>query len=103
MGRNHARVLHELPNVELVGVADADLDAACQVAAVHATRGYASLKELLKQERPEAVTVAVPTENHHETAEAAVNDGGWKLAFSSCADPAVPFFTRYGYPREQGH
>jgi UDP-N-acetylglucosamine 3-dehydrogenase len=75
MGRNHARVLHELPNVELVGVADADLDAACQVAAVHATRGYASLKELLKKERPEAVTVAVPTENHHETVMEALAAG----------------------------
>jgi UDP-N-acetylglucosamine 3-dehydrogenase len=65
MGRNHARVLHELPNVELVGVADSNLDAACQVAGVHATRGYGSLTELLERETPEAVTVAVPTENHH--------------------------------------
>jgi UDP-N-acetylglucosamine 3-dehydrogenase len=75
MGRNHARVLHELPNVELVGVADADLDAACQVAAVQATRGYSSLNELVKKERPEAVTVAVPTENHYETVMEALAAG----------------------------
>jgi UDP-N-acetylglucosamine 3-dehydrogenase len=66
MGRNHARVLNELPNVDLVGVADSNFDAACQVAAHHSTRGYGSLKELLEKERPEAVTIAVPTENHHE-------------------------------------
>lgn len=65
MGRNHARVLHELPDVELAGVADSNFDAACSVADVHATRGYGSLKELLEKERPDAVTIAVPTENHH--------------------------------------
>lgn len=65
MGRNHARVLHELGAVDLVGVADSNVDAACQVAGAHATRGYGSLSELLAKERPEAVTIAVPTENHH--------------------------------------
>jgi UDP-N-acetylglucosamine 3-dehydrogenase len=65
MGRNHARVLREMRDVELVGVADSNLDAACQVADFHATRGYSSLAELLSKERPEAVTIAVPTENHH--------------------------------------
>jgi predicted dehydrogenase len=75
MGRNHARVLHELPNVELVGVADSDLDAACQVAGVHGTHWYGSLEQLLKKERPEAVTIAVPTENHHEAVMEALAAG----------------------------
>jgi predicted dehydrogenase len=75
MGRNHARVLHELANVDLVGVADSDLDAACQVAAVRATRGYGSLEELLEKERPEALTVAVPTEAHHEAVMEALAAG----------------------------
>ena len=66
MGRNHARVLHQLADVELVGVADSDLDAACAVADAHNTRGYRSLEELLKKEKPDALTVAVPTENHHD-------------------------------------
>ncbi len=75
MGRNHARVLRELPGVELAGVADSNVDAARQVAAVHATRGYGSLQELLKKESPEAVTVAVPTENHHSTVMEALGAG----------------------------
>jgi len=75
MGRNHARVLRELRDVELVGVADSNLDAACQVAAFHATRGYSSLGELLKKERQEAVTVAVPTENHHTAVMEALGAG----------------------------
>ncbi|MDQ6880144.1 MAG: Gfo/Idh/MocA family oxidoreductase [Candidatus Dormibacteraeota bacterium] len=65
MGRNHARVLRELGEVDLVGLADADLDAACQVAAVHNTRGYGSHQELLERERPDAVIVAAPTNSHH--------------------------------------
>jgi predicted dehydrogenase len=75
MGRNHARVLSELPKVELVGVADSNLDAACQVGAAHATRGYGSLTELLEKERPEAVTIAVPTENHHAAVMEALEAG----------------------------
>jgi len=65
MGRNHVRVLRELGNVELVGVADANLDAACSVAEAHGTRGYGSHQEMLERERPEAVIVAVPTNSHH--------------------------------------
>jgi UDP-N-acetylglucosamine 3-dehydrogenase len=75
MGRNHARVLRELPDVELVGVADSNLDAACQVAVFHATRGYSSLEELLSKEKPEAVTIAVPTENHHRAVMEALAAG----------------------------
>ena len=75
MGRNHARVLRELPDVELVGVADSNLDAACQVAEFHATRGYSSLEELLSKEKPEAVTIAVPTENHHRAVMEALAAG----------------------------
>ena len=75
MGRNHARVLHELRGVELVGVADANLDAACQVAGFHSTQGYSSLEELLKKEKPEAVTIAVPTENHHRAVMEALAAG----------------------------
>jgi UDP-N-acetylglucosamine 3-dehydrogenase len=65
MGRNHVRVLRELDEVDLVGVADANLDAAIQVAAAHGTHGYGSHQELLERERPDAVIVAAPTNNHH--------------------------------------
>jgi UDP-N-acetylglucosamine 3-dehydrogenase len=65
MGRNHVRVLRELGEVDLVGVADANRDAAFQVAAIHNTRGYGSHQELFARERPEAVIVAAPTNSHH--------------------------------------
>lgn len=75
MGRNHARVLHELDGVELVGVADSNMDAACQIADFHAIRAYSSLEELLQKERPEAVTIAVPTESHHRAVMEALAAG----------------------------
>jgi UDP-N-acetylglucosamine 3-dehydrogenase len=66
MGRNHVRVLHEMRGVELAGVSDSDLDAASRVAAANGTKGYGSHHELLERERPEAVTVAAPTNAHHD-------------------------------------
>ena len=65
MGRNPVRVLRELGEVDLVGVADANREAAVKVAAIHGTRGYGSHKELFDREKPDAVIVAAPTNNHH--------------------------------------
>lgn len=64
MGKNHVRVLRELPDVELVGVADADVSSATRVAEANGTRGYRSHEELIEKERPDALTVAVPTNDH---------------------------------------
>jgi len=65
MGRNHARVLHDLANVELAGMADQDVATAHQVAMANGTREYESYHDLLEHERPDAVVVAVPTDHHH--------------------------------------
>ena len=43
MGRNHARVYAEMPEVELVGVADADRATAQAVARRYGTRAYTRL------------------------------------------------------------
>ena len=65
MGSNHARVYHELEDAELVAVVDADPGCARRVAAFHAARAYVDLEEMLERERPEAVSVAVPTQAHY--------------------------------------
>jgi len=75
MGRNHVRVLRELGEVDLVAVADANLDAAIKVAGIHGTRGYGSHKELFAQEKPDAVIVAAPTNNHHALVVDALDAG----------------------------
>ncbi|TMB86511.1 MAG: Gfo/Idh/MocA family oxidoreductase [Chloroflexi bacterium] len=75
MGRNHVRVLRELGEVDLVGVADANPDAAFQVAAMYGTRGYGSHQELIEREQPEALIVAAPTINHHAVVMDAIAAG----------------------------
>jgi predicted dehydrogenase len=64
MGGNHARVLNELPDVELVGVADLDDAAIARATAGRTARGYHDAAALLAAERPDLVVVAVPTSFH---------------------------------------
>jgi predicted dehydrogenase len=72
MGRNHARVYRELPTADLVGVYDADEASARAVADEYDTR-YRSLDELLSV--CEAVSIAVPTEYHFDTAHECIDAG----------------------------
>lgn len=64
MGKNHARVYADMPDVTLVGVADADENAAVEVARRHGGRPYSDYRQLLDEEKPDAVTIAVPTVDH---------------------------------------
>ncbi|WP_256391975.1 Gfo/Idh/MocA family protein [Natronoarchaeum rubrum] len=65
MGANHARVYDELDATELAGVYDADTERAREVADRLGTEAL-PLDELL--ETAAAVSIAVPTRFHHETA-----------------------------------
>jgi UDP-N-acetylglucosamine 3-dehydrogenase len=65
MGRNHVRVYGEMPDAELVAVADLDSGAVHQVAQTYGARAYTDYKKMLQREEVEAVTVAVPTAAHH--------------------------------------
>jgi predicted dehydrogenase len=62
LGRIHARIYAAMPQVELVGVADVDTQAARAVGAQHACRAYADARELLG--RVDAVSIVVPTSLH---------------------------------------
>jgi predicted dehydrogenase len=73
MGRLHARVYSEMPSVKLVGVYDANPDAAQSTAVDYGCPPAASLDELLS--RAKAVTIAVPTRHHADVAEAAIGRG----------------------------
>jgi predicted dehydrogenase len=64
MGANHARVLNELPGVDLVGVADLDEEAVGRATSGRTARGYTDAGTLLATEHPELVVVAVPTSLH---------------------------------------
>lgn len=74
MGRHHARVYADLPECKLIGVVDADMEHAEQVAAKHGTRAFGSVQELIDA-GVDAVSIAVPTIAHFEVAEPLLRAG----------------------------
>jgi predicted dehydrogenase len=68
MGVNHARVNWEMPEADLVGIADVDEAKVQQVAHKYSTAYYTDYRKMLDEVKPEAVTLAVPTVYHHEMA-----------------------------------
>ena len=73
MGRLHARVYSEMPQVKLVGVYDASPEAAAGAAGDYGCRAAATIDELLRQVK--AVSIAVPTRFHADVAEACIARG----------------------------
>jgi UDP-N-acetylglucosamine 3-dehydrogenase len=67
MGSNHARVLAELPGVELVALADPDRKVAGRVAELLGTKAVSGHKELIAA-GVDAVTIAAPTHLHNPIA-----------------------------------
>ena len=68
MGKNHARVYWELPDADLVGVADINEEIAGSIAARYSTKAYSDYRKMLDEQQPDAVTISVPTSSHLEIA-----------------------------------
>jgi len=68
MGRNHARVLAQMPDVNLASLADVDGETLQQIARTYKTRAYTDHRQMLAQEQLDMVLVAVPTRMHKEVA-----------------------------------
>jgi predicted dehydrogenase len=79
MGRNHARVYREMPEVELVGIADENPYAAEAVARMYCVPGYTDYREMLMRERPDAVSVVVPSAHHFTVARDVLAAGSHAL------------------------
>ncbi|OQA21149.1 MAG: putative oxidoreductase YcjS [Chloroflexi bacterium ADurb.Bin360] len=75
MGQHHARVYTELKQTTLVGVADALPETAQRIGGKYGVPAYSDYRELLERERPDIVTVAAPTQEHHSVAVAALEAG----------------------------
>jgi predicted dehydrogenase len=74
-GRNHARVLHELPGVRLAAICDRDPDRLAEEARGRDVASYDDHRDMLRRERLDAVIVAVPTRLHTAVAEDAIATG----------------------------
>ncbi|RLC28025.1 MAG: gfo/Idh/MocA family oxidoreductase [Deltaproteobacteria bacterium] len=66
LGQYHVEKYTKIPGVELVGVADTNLERAREIAERFGTRPFGSHRELLG--RVDALSLAVPTETHFDVA-----------------------------------
>jgi UDP-N-acetylglucosamine 3-dehydrogenase len=79
MGRHHVRVLDQMDEVALVGVADSSAAALARATQRRDYHGYTNFREMLIRERPDLVIVVVPTSLHREVALAAMQSGAHVL------------------------
>src|SRR5918998_3356790 len=75
MGGVHLNAYASIPEVEVVGVADARVEAAVAGAKIVGARPYASYEELVAAEDIEGVDVCVPTAFHRDLAVRAAGEG----------------------------
>ncbi len=68
MGANHARVFSEMSGVELAGVADPDPERLARAVGGRAIPGFADTATLLRETRPDLVSIVVPTQLHEAVA-----------------------------------
>lgn len=79
MGNNHARLFSQLENVELVGIADIDGQRAQEIGARLEVPAYSDCEQMLREAKPDAVSVVVPTALHEEIASLALSYGAHVL------------------------
>lgn len=75
MGRNHVRSYSTLNGIKLVGVADVNERQGRKIAKSYHTKFYASYLDLISNEKPQAVSVVVPTSLHFKVAMDCINCG----------------------------
>jgi predicted dehydrogenase len=66
MGVNHARVYSELPEIDLIAVADVNEVAAGKVARLRDARAFTDYRDMLEECQPDIVSIAVPTRFHRQ-------------------------------------
>ncbi|MEJ2510401.1 MAG: Gfo/Idh/MocA family oxidoreductase [Anaerolineales bacterium] len=69
MGRNHVRVFSEIPDVELVGIADSSPDLVEKVGKSFHVPYFYDYMEMIENVQPDAVSVVVPTSMHYSVAK----------------------------------
>lgn len=86
MGANHARLYNQVGGVELCAVADNNKKLSKDIAKRQGCIGYGSHLELLKAERPDIVTVAVPTQSHARVCMDCLESGAATLVEKPISD-----------------
>lgn len=79
MGINHLRVYTELEGLDVVGVSDISEERLKIAKKRFSVKIYTSYQELMEKEKPEAVSITVPTSEHEKVASYALKMGAHVL------------------------
>lgn len=74
LGMHHARVYTEILGAQLVGVVDINEERAHSVADPLGVIPYSTIETFIKQTRPDALSIVVPTSHHFEVAKIAMEN-----------------------------
>jgi len=75
IGEPHTRIVHELPNTELVAVSDINESFTTSASKRYNCAGYTNYKEMIDKEQIDAISITVPDEYHAEIAIYAADKG----------------------------
>lgn len=73
MGQNHVRICSEMADVNLAAVADLNENLAADLSKQYNCRHYTNYLEMIEKEKPDVVSICVPTAFHYEVAKECVN------------------------------
>lgn len=74
IGNNHARILADMDDVELVAVVDTNKDQVNRIGNRYRVHKYTTIDDLFGLEQLDAVCICVPTVNHYEVARRAISE-----------------------------
>lgn len=75
LGMHHARVYNEILGAQLVGVVDANEERVVSIAEPLGVPAYTDIKTFLKEKKPDALSIVVPTSQHFEVAKIVMEHG----------------------------
>ena len=107
LGQWHARIYSEMPDVELVGVYDADKKRAKEIADRYHTAPFKTMEALA--DAAEALSIVVPTDKHRAVAGMAIEKGRHVLvekpiaASTQEAEEMVELAQKHGVILQVGH
>ena len=79
MGFNHLRVYSELDGVQVVGISDVSPERLETLKARFQVPTYSDYRKLIEEQKPDAVSITVPTSEHEQVASFALRAGGHVL------------------------
>ena len=75
MGKNHARIYADLPDVNLVAIADSNEESTENIAKKYTCKSYKDYKEMIQNENLDVVSIAVPTKLHKQASLEVIEKG----------------------------